>query len=62
MERFPEGFMFQLTREEHQSLRFQFGTLEVGVPFPGVPGLREKKGTLHRGTVHQAPKRPKTTC
>ena len=29
-ERFPEGFMFQLTREEYRFLRYQFGTLEIG--------------------------------
>jgi ORF6N domain len=28
--RFPDDFMFQLTLEEHDSLRFQFGTLETG--------------------------------
>lgn len=30
IERFPEGFMLQLTRQEHQLLRFQIGTLENG--------------------------------
>ena len=30
IERFPEDFMFELTREEHNSLRSQFVTLEVG--------------------------------
>lgn len=29
-ERFPQDFMFQLTREEHESLRFQFGTSKGG--------------------------------
>ncbi len=29
-ERFPEEFMFQLTREEYNSLRSQFVTLEIG--------------------------------
>ena len=28
--RFPEDFMFQLTREENDSLRFQFGSLKRG--------------------------------
>ncbi len=28
MERFPDNFMFQLTKEEYDSLRFQIGTLE----------------------------------
>ena len=30
IERFPEDFMFQLTKEEWDSLRFQIGILEVG--------------------------------
>jgi len=30
IERFPEDFMFQLTKEEYDSLRFQFGTLKRG--------------------------------
>ncbi len=29
-ERFPDGFMFQLTQEEFQALRSQFVTLETG--------------------------------
>jgi len=28
--RFPSDFMFELTREEYQSLRYQFGTLKRG--------------------------------
>jgi hypothetical protein len=28
--RFPQDFMFELTREEYQSLRCQFGTLKRG--------------------------------
>jgi len=30
LERFPADFMFQLTRLEYNSLRFQIGTLEKG--------------------------------
>jgi len=29
IERFPEKFRFQLTREEYENLRFQFGTLSL---------------------------------
>ncbi|HQI04751.1 MAG TPA: ORF6N domain-containing protein [bacterium] len=29
-DRFPEGFIFQLTKTEMESLRFQFGTLKTG--------------------------------
>ena len=28
--RFPPDFMFELTKEEYQSLRYQFGTLKRG--------------------------------
>lgn len=30
IERFPEDFMFELTREEYEILRSQFGTLKRG--------------------------------
>lgn len=30
IERFPDDFMFQLTKEEYDSLRFQFGILKRG--------------------------------
>ena len=30
IERFPEDFMFQLTKEEADSLRFQIGILKTG--------------------------------
>ena len=30
MDRFPEDFMFQLSKEEYASLRFQIGTLKRG--------------------------------
>jgi hypothetical protein len=30
IERFPPDFMFELTREEYNSLRSQFATLEIG--------------------------------
>ena len=29
-DRFPEGFVYQLTKIEMESLRFQFGTLKAG--------------------------------
>ena len=30
LDRFPADFMFQLSAEEYESLRFQFGTLKRG--------------------------------
>ena len=35
IERFPDVFMFQLTEEEWQTLRFQFGTSKEGTPGKG---------------------------
>ena len=43
--RFPSDFMFQLTKEEWDSLRFQFGILETGSP--SRFGRRET-GTLQK--------------
>ena len=30
LSRFPSDFMFRITKKEHDSLRFQFGTLKRG--------------------------------
>ena len=48
LERFPEGFMFQLTREEYRSLRYQFGTLEPRER-SAASGLRSQIVTLESG-------------
>ena len=32
IKRFPPDFMFQLNKEEWNSLRFQIGILDVGIP------------------------------
>ena len=37
LDRFPAGFMFQLTAEEAECLRFQFGTLKRGQHFEPNP-------------------------
>ncbi len=42
-ERFPESFMFQLTKEEYEDLRFQIGTLDK------TDSLRFQFGTSNRG-------------
>ena len=42
-ERFPEDFMFQLTPEEAQNLKFHFGTSS------SEPGLRSQNVTLKHG-------------
>ena len=41
--RFPKDFMFQLTREEYEALRFQIETLEINEP------LRLQNETLKKG-------------
>ena len=43
LERFPESFMFQLTKEEYENLRFQIGTLKPD------SSLRFQNGTLKTG-------------
>ena len=43
LKRFPADFMFQLTKEEYESLRFQFETLEKSQP------LRLQNETLNPG-------------
>ena len=48
VERFPEGFMFHLTREEYRSLKYQFGTLETKMQSV-TPGLRSQIATLEIG-------------
>ncbi len=42
--RFPEDFMFQLTKEEDASLRFQFGTLKRGQHTKYLPNAFTEQG------------------
>ncbi|GAB4329093.1 MAG: hypothetical protein Kow00127_21560 [Bacteroidales bacterium] len=42
-DRFPEAFMFQLTKEEYEALRFQIGTSDKD------ENLRFQNGTSNRG-------------
>ncbi len=44
LERFPESFMFQLTKKEYEGLRFQIGTSNKD------DSLRFQNDTLNRGT------------
>ena len=37
LERFPDDFMFQLTKEETERSRFQIGTLKEGIAGPRLP-------------------------
>ena len=50
IERFPEDFMFQLTKEEFENLKFQFGISRWGgtrkLPFPKLSEKKLKKCIL----------------
>ena len=44
IDRFPEDFMLQLTAEEHEALRFQFGILEKGQHSKYLPHVLTEQG------------------
>ena len=46
LSRFPADFMFQLTADEVDSLRFQFGSLEKGLHFKYLPQRRPSDRTV----------------
>ena len=50
-ERFPSDFMFQLTKKELESSRFQFGTLNIESQSE-ILGLRSQIVTLNNGRGH----------
>lgn len=49
--RFPEDFMFQLTKEEYDSLRFQFGTLKRGQHTKYFPNAFTEQGVAMLSSV-----------
>ncbi|MCB0429179.1 MAG: ORF6N domain-containing protein [Flavobacteriales bacterium] len=49
--RFPEDFMFQLTSEEYQTLRCQFGTLKQGTHSKYPPYAFTEQGISQLSTV-----------
>ena len=49
--RFPADFMFQLTRQEHRSLRYQFGTLRWGEHAKYLPYAFTQEGALMLANV-----------
>src|SRR6185503_5846944 len=51
IERFPEDFMFQLTREEYQSLRSQNATLKRGAHSKYLPFVFTEHGVLMLSSV-----------
>lgn len=50
-ERFPDDFMFQLTKKEYESLRFQFGILKRGQHSKYMPRVFTEQGVAMLSTV-----------
>jgi hypothetical protein len=55
-ERFPADFMFQLTGEEHDSLRFHFGTLKRGQHSKYPPCVFTQEGVAMLSGVLRSPR------
>jgi len=51
MDRFPEDFMFRLSKEEYDSLRFQFGTLKRGQHVKYLPFVFTEQGVAMLSSV-----------
>jgi len=51
IERFPESFMFELTKEENEELRSQIGTLKQGTHFKYPPFVFTEHGILMLSSV-----------
>jgi phage regulator Rha-like protein len=56
LDRFPADFMFQLTQEEHDSLRFQFGTLKRGQHSKYLPFVFTQEGVAMLSGVLRSPR------
>ena len=56
LDRFPADFMFQLTMEEHDSLRFQFGTLKRGQHSKYLPFVFTQEGVAMLSGVLHSPR------
>ena len=55
-DRFPRDFMFQLTREEAERLRFQFGILKRGHHFKYMPYVFTEQGVAMLSSVLNSPR------
>ncbi|WP_412476997.1 ORF6N domain-containing protein [Flavobacterium sp. TBRC 19031] len=55
IERFPEDFMFELTREEYEILRSQFGTLKRGEHSKYLPMAFNEQGVAMLSSVLSSP-------
>jgi len=56
LDRFPADFMFQLTREEAESSRFQFGTLKRGQNIKYLPRVFTQEGVAMLSSVLRSPR------
>ena len=56
LDRFPADFMFQLTAEESDSLRFQFGTLKRGQHSKYLPFVFTQEGVAMLSGVLRSPR------
>jgi phage regulator Rha-like protein len=55
LDRFPADFMFQLSEEEYESLRFQFGTLKRGQHSKYLPFVFTQEGVaMLSGVLHSS--------
>ena len=55
-ERFPRDFMFQLTADEAEALRFQFGSLKRGQHFKYLPQVFTQEGVARLSSVLRSPR------
>jgi hypothetical protein len=56
LDRFPPDFMFQLTADEAEALRFQFGTLKRGQHFKYLPRVFTQEGVSMLSGVLRSPR------
>src|SRR5437762_7563961 len=56
LDRFPADFMFQLTANEAQALRFQFGTLKRGQHYKYLPFVFTQEGVAMLSSVLRSPR------
>ena len=56
LDRFPPDFMFQLTVDEADGLRFQFGTLKRGQHFKYLPRVFTQEGVAMLSSVLRSPR------
>jgi hypothetical protein len=58
IDRFPPDFMFELTKEEYDSLRYQFGTLKRGQHSKYLPFAFTEQGVAMAGSKAKVKRRP----